>query len=483
LKLELLEIIALAVLAAVLCVGSAQANPDEPIDLRTSLREMITPSYTLEDAISLASQNYPAIKAAHERALAEKGGTSLAKTEYLPRINFMIQESRATTNNIPTVLFPQTTIPVITHPEAGGTRFKGFWLDNFGTLFDWEPFDFGLRPANVKLAQTRFSEATARTELTRFDACLSAADAYLIALAAKETVLAFQAKLRRMEAFSLVVHALVDAGLKPGVDASRADAEVAQAKVEVIESQRLSDLSLIHLAETLGIETMQVQIKSDGLTSGIPPPEIFVQPDFNKHPLIILSNSAINTVQSRIHVLDKTYYPRFFLLAAIDGRGFGGQHFGQPIGGGILPQVANWAVGLRISFEAMDIFAIKAKRRIEVHNRQAERANLQLNLLNLREKEANARVMIERARQVAANTPLFVEAAKETEMRSKERYKVGLNTIVDVTESERLLAKAQVDNAVAQVGVWRGELAQAAALGDLKPFVNLVTRAEVINKK
>ena len=131
----------------------------------------------------------------------------------------------------------------------------------------------------------------------------------------------------------------------------------------------------------------------------------------------------------------------------------------------------------------MDIFAIKAKRRIEVHNRQAERANLQLNLLNLREKEANARVMIERARQVAANTPLFVEAAKETEMRSKERYKVGLNTIVDVTESERLLAKAQVDNAVAQVGVWRGELAQAAALGDLKPFVNLVTRAEVINKK
>lgn len=461
----------------------AATNSEESPVTPVLLKDVIKPSYTLQDAISTTAANFPAIQAAHERALAAKGGTSLAKTAYLPRLNFMIQESRATTNNIPTVLFPQTTIPVITHPEAGGTRFKGFFLSNFGTLFDWEPFDFGLRPANVKLAKSQFAEETARTDLTQFDACLSAADAYLIALAAEETVLAFRAKLKRMEAFSMVVHALVDAGLKPGVDASRADAEVAQAKVELIDSQKLSDLSLVHLAETMGIESMQVQIKPNGLTEGIPPPEVFVQPDFNKHPLIILSNSAINTVQSRIHVLDRTWYPRFFLLGALDGRGFGGKGFGTPVSGGIMPQIANWAVGLRISFEAMDIFAIKARRRIEVHNQLAERANLKQNLLNLRAKEASAEVIAQRSREVAANTPYFVEAAKETEMRSKERYKVGLNTVVDVAEAERLLAKAQVDNAVAQVGVWRGELALAGARGDLNPFVNLVTRAEVINKK
>jgi outer membrane protein TolC len=459
--------------------ANSEASPVAPVLLKAA----ISPSYTLEDAIRAASDNFPAIQAAHERALAAKGGTSLAKTAYLPRLNFMIQETRATTNNIPTVLFPQTTIPVITHPEAGGTRFKGNFLSNFGTLFDWEPFDFGLRPANVKLAQTQFVEATARTDLTRFDACLSTADAYLIAVAAQETVLAFRAKLKRMEAFSLVVHTLVDTGLKPGVDASRADAEVAQARVELIDSERVSDLSLVNLAQTMGLESMQVQIKPDGLTQGIPPPEIFIQPDFNKHPLIILSNSAINTVQSRIHVLDRTWYPRFFLLAALDGRGFGGAGFGTPVAGGIMPQIGNWAVGIRISFEAMDIFAIKARRRIELHNQLAERADLKQNLLNLRAKEASAEVIMQRARQVAANTPFFVEAAKETELRSKERYKVGLNTVVEVAEAERLLAKAQVDNAVAQVGVWRGALALAGARGDLKPFINLLTRAEVINNK
>jgi outer membrane protein TolC len=118
-----------------------------------------------------------------------------------------------------------------------------------------------------------------------------------------------------------------------------------------------------------------------------------------------------------------------------------------------------------------------------MHNALAERANLRQSLLTLRAKEARARVIIERARQVAENTPLFVVAARDTEKRSRERYKVGLNTVVDVAEAERLVAKAEVDNAVAQVGVWRGELALAGAQGDLKPFITLVTRAEVINKK
>lgn len=481
---RLLAIAALVFVWHFFLLCSAHASPDESGGSQsTFLRDVIKPAYSLPDAINIASENYPSIRAAHERALAAKGGTSLAKTEYLPRLNFMLQESRATTNNIPTVLFPQTTIPVITHPEAGGTRFKGFWLDNFGSLFEWEPFDFGLRPANVKLAKTQFFEASARTDLTRFDACLSAADAYLIAVAAQETVLAFEAKLRRMQAFAMVVHALVDTGLKPGVDAARADAEVAEAKVELIEAERVTDLSLIRLAERLGLKTMEVRIRPQGLTDTVPPPEVFVEPDFSKHPLMVLSNSAVNTAHSRIHVLDRTWYPRFFLMGSITGRGFGGKGFGTPVGGGILPQIANYAFGIRVNFEAMDIFAIKARRRIEVHNEQAERANVEQSLLSLRAKEASARVMIERARQIAANTPVFVEAARETEKKSKERYKVGLNTVVDVAEAERLLAKAQVDNAVAQVGVWRGELALAGAQGDLKPFVNLVTRAEVINKK
>jgi outer membrane protein TolC len=466
---------------SLLCLATQAAQEDRDLT-PPLLKEAIRPAYSLPDVIQAAASNYPAVKAAHERALAARGETSLAKTAYLPRLNFMIQESRATTNNIPTVLFPQTTIPVITHPEAGGTRFKGFWLDNFGTLFAWEPIDFGLRPANVRLAKSEFDQASARRELTRFDACLSAADAFLIAVAARETVRAYQAKLNRMQTFAMQVHVLVDTGLKPGVDSSRADAEVALVRNELIDAQRSSELSFIHLAETIGLQTMQVEIKSDGLTKSVPPPAVFTQPDFEKHPLIILSTASVNTEQSRIHVLDRTWYPRFFLMGAIDGRGFGGRGFGTRVGGGILPQVANYAVGVRISFEAFDYFSIKAKRRIEVHNLQAEKAEMEQSLLTLKEKEASARVMIDRAREVAANTPVFVEAARQTEIQSKERYKVGLNTIVDVAQAEQLLTRSEVENAVAQVGVWRGQLALAGAEGDLKPFVNLVRRAEVLNR-
>jgi outer membrane protein len=463
------------------CLATQAAQEDQALT-PAFLKDIIKPVYALPDVIDAAASNYPEVKAAYERSLAAKGETSLAKTAYLPRLNFMIQESRATENNIPTVLFPQTTIPVITHPEAAGTRFKGFWLDNFGTLFEWEPFDFGLRPANVKLAKSEFAQATARHDLTRLDACLAAADAFLIAVANQEAVRAYEAKLRRMQTFSMQVHVLVDTGLKPGVDAARADAEVAQIKNELIEAQRATELSLIQVARAIGLQTMQVQIKPDGLTKMVPPPAVFTQPDFEKHPLVILSNNEVRTVEARIHALNRTWVPRFFLLGSLSGRGFGGRGFGSIIGGGVLPQVANYAVGLRISFEAFDYFKVKAQKRIELHNAQANRADVEQSLLSLRAKEASARVMIERARDIAMNTPVFVEAARQTEVQSKERYKVGLNTVVDVAQAEQLLTKAEVENAVAQVGVWRGELAMAGASGDLKPFVNLVTRAEVLNR-
>jgi len=214
----------------------------------------------------------------------------------------------------------------------------------------------------------------------------------------------------------------------------------------------------------------------------VPPPGVFHMPDFEKHPLIIFNQSVVNTVASRITVLNHTWYPHLWFEAALYGRGTSTPGFGQQVAGGILPQVANYAVGFRLSFPLMQIWQVRAQKRIELHNLQAQRANYDQSILDLRAKEAQARIALEKARQIAQNTPKFVEAARQTEMQSEERYKVGLNTVVDVAEAQRLLVEAEVDNAVAQVGVWRAQLAIAGAAGDLKPFVELVTRAEVLNK-
>ena len=79
--------------------------------------------------------------------------------------------------------------------------------------------------------------------------------------------------------------------------------------------------------------------------------------------------------------------------------------------------------------------------------------------------------MLDGARRVAQNTPIQLQAARTTEQQASARYKAGLGNIAEVAEAERLLTQAEIDNSLAQLGIWRGLLGVAAAQGDLAPFL------------
>ena len=75
------------------------------------------------------------------------------------------------------------------------------------------------------------------------------------------------------------------------------------------------------------------------------------------------------------------------------------------------------------------------------------------------------------ALRVAENTPIQLKAAQEAEIRARARYTAQLANVIEVAEAQRLLAQAEIDDAVARLGVWRALLVAARAHGDLKPFL------------
>src|SRR5258706_7063895 len=79
---------------------------------------------TLGDAVQLALKNYPAIKESRARAQAAQEGVAVARTAYLPRVDMIWQENRATTNNVFRLLLPQSVVPAISGP-APRTRSLG----------------------------------------------------------------------------------------------------------------------------------------------------------------------------------------------------------------------------------------------------------------------------------------------------------------------------------------------------------------------
>src|SRR5207245_1474122 len=76
-----------------------------------------------------------------------------------------------------------------------------------------------------------------------------------------------------------------------------------------------------------------------------------------------------------------------------------------------------------------------------------------------------AQAALSAARQIAQNTPIQLRAARAGEQQAMARYKSGLTSIVELAEAERLLAQAEIDDALARLNIWRAQLAVAAATG------------------
>jgi len=138
---------------------------------------------------------------------------------------------------------------------------------------------------------------------------------------------------------------------------------------------------------------------------------------------------------------------------------------------------------MSISFPLFDVFAIRARRRIEASNEAAEKARYDQTIQTLKAQDARARALVDGALRIAQNTPIELNAAQEAEVRARARYDAQLANVTEVAEAQRLLAQAEIDDAVARLGVWRALLVAARVQGDLKPFLQHVLNAPVQRRK
>jgi outer membrane protein TolC len=289
-----------------------------------------------------------------------------------------------------------------------------------------------------------------------------------------------------MQVFLGSVRVLVDQQLRPGVDASRAEAEIAALRNQLIQSQQNLSIARINLSEAIGAAGTPLTL-DEGPFLDLPPemlpaPTTPPQADFGLHPVLRAQAAAIETVRERERALERAYVPRFSLQTAFFGRGTGARLDGTfDNSRGWYPNSGNWAVGITITFPAFDFFGLHARRRIEGNNERAERARYDQTVQALTAQDARARAIIEGARRIAENTPLQLKAARETLERVRVRYEYGLTTVVEVADAQRLMSQAETDNAIARLGVWRALLAAAKLRGDLKPFLDEVGRVEKKN--
>ena len=431
-----------------------------------------TPGLTLSQAVEGALRNYPSIRVSQEQINAAAAGIQLARTAYLPRIDMLAQANRATRNNVFGLLLPQGTIPSMSGPVLGTNNLGTAWGSAIGALVTWEPFDFGLRKASVTASNAARAQQEAALKRTQFEVTVAAADAYVTLIAAQETVRAAQAGVDRAEVLSRTIGALVNSQLRPGADASRAQAELAAARTQLIQAQQAVDVSRANLSQFVGLEPTQITVSAPKLLQ-LPPQPAVPPLDTAANPLSVEQNAAVEQLRAQLRILERSYFPRFYLQGAAYARGTGAEVNGTNLGGlnGLAPTTQDYALGFTVTFPVMDRTSIPAREVGQSATIRAETSRYQQIATDLKARWNVAVATLGGARNVAANTPVQVAAARAATEQATARYRSGLGNIDEVAEAQRLLAQAEIDDALARLGVWRALLGVATAAGDLQPFL------------
>lgn len=432
---------------------------------------------TVADAVKMAVGNYPAVRVSQEQMNAAGAGIRLARTAYLPRVDAVGQVNRATRNNVFGMLLPQTVVPSISGPVLHTNNLGTAWGSAVGMLVSWEPFDFGQRRTSVEAAAARRSQTEAAVRRTQFEVAVAAADAYLTLAAAMQTVRAAEAGVTRAEAVNRVTRAQVEAQLRPGADASRAEAETAAAKTQLIQAEQAVAVARATVAQFVGGEPEAIALRGNALAE-LPPDKSPRGTETSANPVALEQGAAVEQAKAQLRALARLYFPRFQLQASAYARGTGAEIDGRLLGGanGLAPSVQNYGLGFTVTFPVFELASIRARQEAQSAVVRSEAARGEQIAAELKARMNRAVAALEGARRVAENVPAQVTAARAAGQQATARYEAGLGNISEVADAQRLLTQAEIDEALARLGVWRGLLGVAAAAGDLDPFIAEASR-------
>lgn len=432
---------------------------------------------TIEATVNYALTHYPQIRAALEQRAAANSGVTLARTAYLPSANTLWQGNRATRNNIFGLLLPQSVIPSLTGPVLPTTSNQSVWGSAAGLLVSWEPVDFGYRRAAVDAARAGAGVASAELEISQLDVATAAAGAFISVIDAQQAIHSAQADVDRREVFSRSVHVLVQNQLRPGAEASRADAELAAARIGLIQARTNEKVSLATLANLLGVAADALQLDAGPLIQRTPTIATETT-NVAANPVAAAENGRVQQAAAQVRELDRSYYPHFNLQSGISARGSGANGDGTVSGGtsGLGLERENWVVGLTATFPVLDFFSIRARKQVASANERAESARYQQTLQDLSAQVTEAQARLEGAIAIAHATPTELQAARDTESQARARYQAALTNVIEVSDAQSLLIRAESDDAASKLNAWRALVSLSAAQGDFTPFLDEVRK-------
>ena len=218
-------------------------------------------TFSLEDALNYALQNYPAVRASLEQVNAAHAGITLARAQYLPSLKRRLSGQPRHTKPGAGDLAADSD-----HSDCGRAdrRFisgQSYWGSQAAALVFLGAIRLRTSTlGNVAQAKSAEDKSNADLAVTRLQVAAAVGNYFLTALATQQAVAAAQANVDRWQVFNQSIHTLVDNTLRPGADASRADAQLAIARTQLYQAQQAEQAALATLASLMGAAGNEIRL-------------------------------------------------------------------------------------------------------------------------------------------------------------------------------------------------------------------------------
>ncbi|NUO52836.1 MAG: TolC family protein [Polyangiaceae bacterium] len=425
---------------------------------------------SIEEAMREALEAHPRIAAAAAEQDAAASRVDEARFGYMPALGVSGEINRSTSNNMQSTFFPAQGFPAI----SGTTTTKSIdepssWQTGVSLWATWDALSFARQAAAVDVALAERHAKDARVNVEHLDVAYRAADAFLLLLEAEEAVRAARAGVQRAQALVDMTRPLVEQTLRPGVDLARAEAELAAARTAVAQAEMTRESRRTALAVAMGRADARVEIEPGKLLEPIDsltPKRLSAR----SNPSITEANATAERAGATGDVARMEFLPRVDLVAALFARGSGKSP--TATAEGLVPDTANWAAGLVITWSILDMPRLAARADAADGDYVAAIARRDQVVLEVSGQLRTASVVLDGAMRVAKETPLAYESARLAQEQAYARYQSSLAPLVDVADAHRVLAQADAANAIARIEVRRALLLLARASGDLGPFLS-----------
>ncbi len=434
-------------------------------------------TYNLPALLQRVSQNYPSIKAKEANIHAAGYYLKASRKNYLPDLIVGDQYQYSTDNGLTGSYYSNEGTAIST---SGGMKNKNDYQGTFGSfttlMVDWHAFDFGKVKQSVKLAESQVQLAKADYENEVFQQQIRVTDAYLLLSLSQKLVAVQEANLRRSEAVQQYITSRTQSGLLPGVDSSSALAEVAKARLDLLQSQQLVAQQKNNLEELSGIPADSIHIDTTVFLQKIPNFNIADSSIINNNPSILYSRQELETQINRSQVIKKSALPTINVLGIGWGRGSGidraTNNYTTKAIDGLPYQTYNYMAGVALKWNITSL--AKTKQQYKASQQEIEATQYEIDQQSgiLKNHYKNAVLQYAVALEQTKVAPIQYKAALDAYTISEARYKAGLSSLNDVIQSYYVLNRANVDNAISINNVWRALLQHAAATGNLSEFTN-----------